>query len=187
MSCEKKSVIASILSRDTFHDDANVLKALNVILNHADDLEISAADAALATKYPDILDALYRHDKYLPVTRDVIVRVAASWELEGSADQLKMLLGRANGVEITPGILKSVQRREFFEILLKHQPRCEDTSDILETLANHHVKCAGLVKVLLDQEPPSPTHSQCGCLAPKFLLSLFRGAWRHHDCLAIAL
>jgi ankyrin repeat protein len=157
--CEGQSAIGTIFSSSTLHPDENRRQALDVILKYSKCLKISLADVALALKLPSyswnkgIVETLYRHDKDLPVTRDVIAGVVASTDGSNSTGGLEMLLGRAKDVEITAEIFKSVPSPRILKILLQHELRCEITPDIFETLARHRLLGRGMVKVLLDQEP----------------------------------
>ncbi|OQE31088.1 hypothetical protein PENFLA_c002G03105 [Penicillium flavigenum] len=153
--CEGQSAIGTILSSNTLQGDENRRQALDVILKYSKCLKISLADVASALKSSNegILEALYRHDKGLPVTQDVIAGAVASTGGSNSTGGLEMLLGRAKDVEITAEILKSVPSPRILEILLQRELRCEITPDIFETLARHRFLGRGMVKVLLDQEP----------------------------------
>ncbi|KAJ6180539.1 hypothetical protein N7519_011000 [Penicillium mononematosum] len=156
--CEGQSAIGTILSSNTLRDE-NRRQAVDVILKYSKCLKInSLADVALALKLlsysnKGILETLYRYDKGLPVTQDVIAGVVASTGGSNSTGGLEMLLGRAKDVEITAEILKSVPNPRILEILLQHELRCEITPDIFETLARHRLLGRDMVKVLLDQEP----------------------------------
>ncbi|OQE87185.1 hypothetical protein PENNAL_c0020G03071 [Penicillium nalgiovense] len=154
---EGQSAMGSILSGDALQNGVERRVVLDVLLKYSQHLKITPSDVALALKLPSysnkgILEMLYRHDKDLPVTQEVIARVVASTDGHNSTGSLEMLLGRAKDVEITAEILKSVRSPRILEILLQHGLH-EITPDIFETLARHSVWGRGLVKVLLDQEP----------------------------------
>lgn len=155
---EGQSAMGSILSGDTLQTGVKRRQVLDAILKYSECLKITPSDVALALKLPSysndgILETLYRHDKDLPVTQEVIGQVVASTDGHNSTGSLEMLLGRAKDVEITAEILKSVRSPGILEILLQHGLHCEITPDIFETLARHSVWGRSLVKVLLDQEP----------------------------------
>ncbi|CAG7992142.1 unnamed protein product [Penicillium nalgiovense] len=154
---EGQSAMGSILSGDALQNGVERRVVLDVLLKYSQHLKITPSDVALALKLPSysnkgILEMLYRHDKDLPATQEVIARVVASTDGHNSTGSLEMLLGRAKDVEITAEILKSVRSPRILEILLQHGLH-EITPDIFETLARHSVWGRGLVKVLLDQEP----------------------------------
>lgn len=96
----------------------------------------------------------------LSVSQDLVAAAVASARGYGPANHLKFLLERANDVEISTEIFKSVKSPNALKLLLQHQSRCAITPDILETLAHAYPHGTKLIKILLDQEPQAlPTSS----------------------------
>lgn len=113
-----------------------------------------------SSRQDEIFEALCQHNRNLLVSQNLLAAAVTSADAYGPVNHLKSLLERANDVEISTEIFKSVRSAEVLELLLQHEPRSAITSDIFEALADVDYYGHSLVKLLLDREPQAvPTSS----------------------------
>lgn len=152
-----ESPLTAVLNRVTEEDSDGVLKML---LQYAPGLQIRDADLVLAAQVPSdhlcsskktALERLLEHSPELPVTQGVI---AAIVPLDYPRDKvLKTVLQRANGVEITTDILKSVRKLQTLEVLFQFQPQCEISPEVFAAFARVDREGPYLLKASLDRYP----------------------------------
>lgn len=155
-NCDEESPFTTILSRrSSFRNEVG--KLVELFLNQGNRLQIRMKDLKIAATRPsdDIVDGTFSrlldHDKSMTVTKELIAEVEASDETTSSRS-LEMLLARATGYKVTPGLLRAVRGSRSLTLLLQHQPRCAATPDLFEIYAKIRPGGYDMIFTLLEHD-----------------------------------
>ena len=93
-----------------------------------------------------------RHDQSAVPTEVVIVKAIQTYKRMSTAsgETLQLLLKHDGGLGTTPAMLKAAKDVDAMEMLLKHEPVCQVTADVLGSAANRDIR---LVNRLLIHDP----------------------------------
>lgn len=115
----------------------------------------AAASWEYASDGQHVMSLFLRHDQSAVATEVVIVKAIQNYKRisTASGETLQLLLEHDDGLGTTPAMLKAVKDVDAMEMLLKHEPVCQVTTDVLDSAAKQDIR---LVKLLLIHDPKTP-------------------------------
>ena len=131
---------------------------VELLLRHEPKVQIRECDllAAASWEYSSdgqpFMSLFLSHDQSAVATEAVIVKAIENHNkrITANDDTMQLLLGRDGGLGTTPAMLKATNNVDAMEMLLKHEPICQVTADILDSAAKQDIR---LVKMLLTHDP----------------------------------
>ena len=134
---------------------------VELLLRHEPKLQIRECDLLAAASWElmrgsqNFMSLFFRHDPSAVSTEVVIVKTIQNYNRGSTAsgETLQLLLKHDGGLGTTPAMLKAARYVDVMEMLLKHEPVCQVTADVLDSATNQDIR---LVKMLLIHDPKAP-------------------------------
>ena len=134
---------------------------VELLLRHEPKVQIRECDllAAASWEYSSdgqsFMSLFLSHDQSAVATEEVIVKALQNYKRSptASGETLQLLLRHDGGPGTTPAMLKAAKNVDAMEMLLKNEPVCQVTADILDSAAKQDIR---LVKMLLAHDPKGP-------------------------------
>ncbi len=134
---------------------------VELLLRHEPKLQIRECDLLAAASWEHLSDGqnfmslFLRHDQSAVPTEVVFVEAIQNYTRisTASGENLQLLLKHDRGLGTTPAMLKAAKDVDVMEMLLKHEPVCQVTADVLDSTANQGIRH---LEMLLRHDPKAP-------------------------------
>ncbi len=134
---------------------------VELLLRHEPKLQIRECDLSAAASWEYLSDGhhfmslFFKYDQSAVPTEAVIVKAIQNYKRISTAggETLQLLLKHDGGLGTTPAMLRAAKDVGAMEMLLKHEPVCQVTAEVLDSAANQNMR---LVKLLLKHDPRAP-------------------------------